>query len=289
MAAVVQRGDGLEYLLAAVEADKLYLQRAGHLDWAELQTRDHPLLGRRLICGLGHGSYAVRRLQVSREIARDREQLDWELSRGLTETYDKYHQSVMQLTGQSVEELLVLSAKRRAVERLGARLAKYGLALDQLAFEPEALYYSCRALGGETRTLLLLIEPERAQLLLIVQRQLVAFNTLSLRRTEAHALMSLVEDIGTVLLATPYGRTVDRRLNLILAGDPKASGLADAFTRALPYEINLIELDPQTLNLECSTELATEFARWLLPISLAHLYHENRLCASSPANDAASH
>lgn len=285
---MLQRDEGLEYLLAEIEAGKLHLRRAGHLKWAELQQHDHPLLGRRLICGLGSGFYATRRLKVSAEIAKDGEQLEWELRRGLTEDYDHYHRSLFDLAGTSGNELLVFTTKRRAAERLGQRLAGNGLTLDQMVFEPEALFRACRLLAGEGRTLVLLVEAGQAQLMLLVQRKLVTFHTLSLRRNEANALLTLVEDIGTVLLATPYGRTVDRSLQLILAGDPKASGLADAFARALPYDIELVDFLPRHFDVHCSAALEKQFARWFLPFSLAHLYHEHCLCASSPVNDAAS-
>ena len=104
IAAVLQRDEGLEYLLAEIEAGKLHLRRAGYLKWAELQQHDHPLLGRRLICGLGSGFYATRRLKVSAEIAKDGEQLEWELRRGLTEDYDHYHRSLFHLAGTSGNE-----------------------------------------------------------------------------------------------------------------------------------------------------------------------------------------
>jgi len=238
-----------------------------------------------LICGLGNGSYAIRRLRVSDEIAHDQEQLQWELSRGLTEEFDHYHQSTLHL---ATYELMVLTAKRRAVRQLGMKLASLGLTLEHLTFEPEALFHACRSLAGEGRTLILLVEPERAQLLLLFRRQLVISNTLSLRRNEAHALLTLAEDIGTVLLATPFGRTVDRRIDLILAGDPRASGLADALERTLPYEFNQLQLEPEHYNLACSDQLTTEFAHWFLPVSLALRFYEERVCTSSPANDVAS-
>ena len=288
LAAVIQRGDNLEYLLAESSAGKLRLRGGGTCRWDELISRDHPLRGCKLIYGLGHGTYATRRLSLDRAMAADQDQLQWELGRGLTEKPGDYHQTTLPVAGGPAQRFLSFAAKRRTVEQLGSRFVAQGLTLTQLTFEPVALFHVCRPLGGVGRTLLLHLETERAQLLLLYNRQVVTCNTLNLRHHDAAAHRMLAEDIGTVLLATPYGRTVERKLELILSGVPTTADFVGALKAALPYDLVLRSPRIADFDVDCDAGLARQFGCWFLPYSLLHLYRESRLCASLPANDAAS-
>ncbi len=284
----MQRGGDLEYLLADPGDGKLRLRSSGTSRWDELISRDHPLRGRKLIYGLGEGTYATRRLSLESAMAADPEQLRWELGRGLTENPGDYHQTTLPVVGGPAQRFLSFAAKCRTVDQLGRRFVAQGLTLTQLTFEPVALFHACRLFCGVGRTLLLHLEAERAQLLLLYDRQVVTYNILHLRQNDTTAHRMLVEDIGTVLLATPYGRTVERKLELILSGDPATAEFVGTLKATLPYDLEIRSPRVADFDVACDAGLARQFGHWFLLFSLLHLYHESRLCTSLPASDTAS-
>lgn len=291
IAGVIMRGGHLRYVLARGSNGDFRVQRHGDLHLSNLTAEAQTLRGAKIICGINHTQYCSKNLKtISGAITGDPDSLLWELEHACTEGIDQYYFSFMNLlsSSNSLDNTAALGVKKQTFERLGTLFEENDLVLHKLVFEPEAVRQSVKDVVKAPRTMILIAERDHVHLQLHARRRLLLAQTLSPINVDSKpGLQKLAEEIGTLLLTSPAAKSVSRRLELLIAGEPIKWEIALALKENLPFEIEPRELAPADFRLDKANSLATDFSRYYLPFALAFLYNWELQCESSPAKNEA--